>query len=292
MSADNFIPGQTGDRKISAGIYYSLLKNPVLSLAAIIAALVFFIAVFGPVLSPHDPLKTDMTLRLAPPSLEYPFGNDTLGRCVFSRILTGTRTSIGLGISIVVISCILGVVAGLIAGYHGGLADEFLMRIADMFLSLPEIVAAMTIAGILGPGTFNLIFAFSVTGWMRYARLVRGITLSVREQDYVKSAQHSGVSRTTIIFRHILPANIGSVIVIATIGMAKAVISVSALGFLGFGVQPPDPEWGTLLMEGKDYIMSAPHLSIYPGIAIMLSALAFNLIGDKLRDLWDLKQQG
>jgi peptide/nickel transport system permease protein len=265
---------------------YSIRKNPLSSAAGIIVILVFIATIFGPVLSPHDPVKTDMSLRLAAPSFQYPFGNDTLGRCIFSRILSGARMSIGLGISVVAISCLLGILVGLIAGYKGGFIDESLMRIADIFLSLPEIIAAMTLAGIMGPGTFNLIFALSITGWMRYARLVRGITLSVREQDYVKSAQYSGVSTPIIIFRHILPANIGSVIVLATTGMAKAIVSVSALGFLGFGVQPPAPEWGTLLMEGKDYILSSPHLSIFPGIAIMLSALAFNLLGDKLRDTW------
>ncbi len=290
MSIYNFLPDQICDDKKNAGFFCFIYKNPLSCGAVIIIALVFLMAVFGPVLSPHDPLKTDMSLRLSAPSPEYPFGNDTLGRCVFSRVLSGARMSIGLGISIVVITCFLGVLVGLIAGYRGGLIDELLMRIADIFLSLPEIVAAMTLAGILGPGTYNLVFAFSVTGWMRYARLVRGITLSVKEQDYVKLAQYSGVSRTMIIIRHILPANIGPIIVLATIGMAKAVISVSALGFLGFGVQPPNPEWGTLLMEGKDYILSAPHLSIYPGIAIMLSALAFNLLGDNLRDFWDLKK--
>jgi peptide/nickel transport system permease protein len=159
---------------------------------------------------------------------------------------------------------------------------NFLM---DIFFSFPEIVAAMAVAGLAGPGTLNLLFALSFVSWTRYARLVRGI-ISVRERDYIKAAQLSGVSRTVIIIRHILPANLSSIIVLATIGLAKAILAVSALGFLGFGIQPPYPEWGTLLMEGKDYILSAPHLSLYPGIAIMLSVLFFNLLGDALRDIW------
>ena len=180
MSIDNCIPGKSADKNIPVGILHSFFKNPVLTGAAVTAVIVFIIAIFGPMLAPHDPLKTDMTLRLSAPSLEYPFGNDTLGRCVFSRVISGARMSIGLGLSIVAVTCILGVAAGLVSGYIGGFIDDLIMRTADIFLSLPEIVAAMTLAGILGPGTFNLIFAFSITGWMRYARLVRGITLSVR----------------------------------------------------------------------------------------------------------------
>lgn len=290
MSAYHLSRESSGDQNIQARFYRAVINNCLLSASALIVIIVFLMAVFGPMLSPHDPLKTDISLRLATPSLQYPLGNDALGRCLFSRILSGGRMSIGLGISVVTFSCLLGVLIGLVAGYHGGIVDELFMRIADIFLSLPEIVAAMTLAGIMGPGTLNLIFALSVTGWMRYARLVRGITLSVRERDYVKAAQFSGLSRTHIVFRHILPANIGSIIVLATIGLAKAIIAVSALGFLGFGVQPPAPEWGTLLMEGKDYILSAPHLSIYPGIAVMFSVLAFNILGDGLRDVWNLEQ--
>lgn len=230
-------------------------------------------------------------LKCASPSLSYPLGNDALGRCLLSRILSGAWMSIGIGIAVVLISCLLGVTVGIISGYQGKLIDELLMRITDIFLSLPEIVAAMTLAGLLGPGTYNMIFALSITGWMRYARLVRGITLSVKERDHVKVAEFSGCSKLSIIYRHILPANISSIIILATIGLAKAIISVSALGFLGFGVQPPIPEWGTLLMEGKEYILSAPHLAIFPGFAVTLSVLAFNILGDGMRDFWDAEQQ-
>ena len=290
MSAHNLSRELSRNQSVQARFYRAVINNYLLSASALIVIIVLLTAIWGPMLSPHDPLKTDISLRLATPSFQYPLGNDALGRCLFSRILSGGRMSIGLGISVVTFSCLLGVLIGLVAGYHGGIVDELLMRIADIFLSLPEIVAAMTLAGIMGPGTFSLIFALSITGWMRYARLVRGITLSVRERDYVKAAQFSGLSRIHIVFRHILPANIGSIIVLATIGLAKAIIAVSALGFLGFGVQPPAPEWGTLLMEGKDYILSAPHLSIYPGIAVMFSVLAFNILGDGLRDVWNLEQ--
>ncbi len=273
--------------KIINRFWEKALKKPFLGFSVIIVFVVFFAAAFCPFLTPHDPIKTNISLRLAPPSLKYPLGNDSLGRCLFSRILCGTRSSVGLSLAAVVISSVFGIITGLISGFLGGIVDEFFMRIVDIFLSFPEMVAAMAVAGILGHGTFNLIFALALAGWMRYARLVRGITLSVKEEDYVKSAMISGVSKRAVIFRHIFPACIPSVIVLITIGLGKALLGVSALGFLGFGVQPPYPEWGTLLMEGKDYVLSASHLSLYPGIAIMFTVLSLNILGDGLRDIWE-----
>lgn len=265
-------------------LFKNIRQNPLFGIALLIVGGVIFITLFGAFIAPHDPLETNLALRLASPSFQYPLGNDALGRCLLSRIITGARTSVGLGLAVTVFSCLFGAWVGLLSGYIGGLIDETLMRITDIFFSFPEISAAMAVAGLMGPGTVNLVLALSVVGWMRYARLVRGITLSVKERDYIKSARLSGVSGPAIILRHILPANLPSLIVISTIGLAKAILAVSALGFLGFGVQPPHPEWGTLLMEGKDYILSAPHLSLYPGIAITASVFSFNLIGDRLRD--------
>jgi peptide/nickel transport system permease protein len=244
--------------------------------------LVVICAVLGPWICPHDPIRTDLSLRLASPSWQYPLGNDSLGRCLLSRILYGTRASIGLGGVVVIFSCLAGVGVGLVAGYIGGWIDECLMRVTDVFFSFPEIVAAMAVSGLLGPGTFNLLLALSVTSWMRYARVIRSITLSARERDWVKAAKLAGVSTPVIIGTHILPASLPTIAVMATVGIGKAVLAVSALGFLGFGVQPPQAEWGMLLMEGKDYILSAPHLSVFPGLAIVTTVLAFNIIGDNL----------
>ena len=287
MNIKDFTHQSIGKPKTINNFWKKILKNPFLGFSVIIIFTMFSAALFGHFLAPHDPIKTDLSLRLASPGLEYPLGNDSLGRCLFSRILCGARASIGLSFAAVAISSVFGIIIGLVSGFLGGLVDEFLMRIVDIFLSFPEIIAAMAIAGILGHGAFNLVFAITVVSWMRYARLVRGITLSIKEQDYVKSAMISGVSKTAIIFRHIFPANIPSIIVLITIGLGKAILGISALGFLGFGVQPPYPEWGTLLMEGKDYILSASHLSLYPGIAIMLTVLSLNLLGDSLRDMWE-----
>jgi peptide/nickel transport system permease protein len=294
MNANDFLQNETHDEKALHRFYRAGTKNPLVSVAWVTVFVVTLMALFGPLLAPYDPIKTDLSYRLASPSLEYPLGNDALGRCLLSRIVCGARMSIGLGVFAVIFSCLFGVIVGLISGYQGGLLDEVLMRIVDIFFSFPEIVMAMAIAGLMGPGTLNLLFALSFVSWMRYARVVRGITLSVKERDYVKAAQLSGVSKIAIIFRHVFPASMSSVIVIATIGLAKAVLAISALGFLGFGVQPPFPEWGTLLMEGKDYILTAPHLSLFPGIALSFSVLAFNLLGDSLRDTWaaDLDRSG
>ena len=282
------IETKQGKRKFGESLSRLVSKakeKPVFSLAAFFVLAILAVAIFGTWAAPRDPLSGDLAARLQPPSSEYLLGTDALGRCLLSRILCGAKTSVGLGFAVVIISCLMGTLVGLAAGYAGGMCDEALMRITDVFFSFPEIIAAMAIAGIAGPGTANLLLALCIVGWMRYARLVRGISLSARQRDYVNAARLSGVSHLVVVFRHILPASVPSLIVLSTIGLAKAIMAVSALGFLGFGVRPPYPEWGLLLMEGKDYILSAPHLSFYPGMAIMISVLSFNLLGDGLRDM-------
>ncbi len=243
---------------------------------------IFFLVMAGPALAPHDPLATDPSLGLCPPCFRFPMGCDALGRCLFSRVLWGVRSSIGIGLAAVAVSASLGMVVGLVSGYFKGWVDELFMRITDMFLAFPEMVAAIALAGVMGPGNANLIFAISCVSWTKYARMVRGVSLTTREALYVKSARLSGVSSFMIIVRHILPAARPAMMVLTTVGTAKGILSVSALGFLGFGVQPPDPEWGTLLMEGKDYLFTAPHLSIFPGLCIMVTVMMFNLAGDKI----------
>jgi ABC-type dipeptide/oligopeptide/nickel transport system permease subunit len=263
----------------------SAARNPVGSFASGILILLVVLVAFGPGLAPNDPLASDPAMRLCPPCAQFPMGCDALGRCLFSRILCGARATIGIGFAAVALSACLGTAIGLVAGYFKGWADEVFMRVTDMFLAFPEMVAAIALAGIMGPGDLNLIFAISCVSWTKYARLSRGIALTTREALYVKSARLSGVSPAMIIVRHILPTVRPAMTVLATVGMAKGILSVTALGFLGFGVQPPDPEWGTLLMEGKDYLFTAPHLSIFPGLCIMLTVLSFNLVGDRLEDV-------
>jgi peptide/nickel transport system permease protein len=262
-------------------------RNPLFSLAVVIIVLSVLISFFGSNLAPHDPTALDLPHRLHGPSLSYPIGNDELGRCLLSRLLVGTRSTLGLAVAVVGLSSCLGVLIGLTSGYMGGIVDELFMRTTDVFLSFPEIVAALAVAGFIGPGVSGLLCALTVTSWIRYARVVRGVTLSVRERDYVKVAELASVSKTSIIIRHILPPSIPSITILTSLGLAKAILAVSALGFLGFGVQPPDMEWGLLLMNGKDYVLSAPHLCLYPGIAIMTTVLAFNMAGEGLTRLWN-----
>ena len=244
--------------------------------------ILLFLVMVGPLLAPNDPLTTNPSAGLCSPCLRFPMGCDSLGRCLLSRILWGARSSIGIGLAAVAVSAFLGMVVGLVSGYCGGWVDELFMRITDIFLAFPEMVAAIALAGVMGPGNINLIFAISCVSWTKYARMVRGVSLTTREALYVKSARLSGVSSFMIIVRHILPAARPAMMVLATVGTAKGILSVSALGFLGFGVQPPDPEWGSLLMEGKDYLFTAPHLSIFPGLCIMVAVMMFNLAGDKI----------
>lgn len=254
---------------------------------ALLAAVGFcLLAGIGPYLAHHPPTKTNIPMRFKGPSLAYPLGNDHLGRCLYSRMVTGARTSIGIGILVVVAGLVPGVMIGLLAGFMGGPIDNLLMRITDIFLTIPEILAAMAIAGILGPSTTNLIIALGLVGWMRYARVIRGQVLSIRERQYVKAARLCGLSTPAIICWHILPSCVSSITVLVTVGLSKSILAVSSLGFLGFGVQPPAPEWGTLLMEGKAYLLMTPHLSIFPGLLVMFSVLAFNLSGDCLGQLW------
>ncbi len=278
-----------GNNSLYAKIIVRCRNNLFFAFSLVVVLMIVATAVLGPWIAPNDPYRTDISLRLARPSLKFPMGNDALGRCLLSRIIVGTRASIGLGFLVMFISATLGTATGLISGYQGGLIDELFMRVTDIFFAFPEMVAAIAVAGIMGPGTFNLLLVLSSVSWMRYARVVRGITLATRDRLYVKSAQLSGVSKTVILFRHILPASMPAVTVLATIGLAKAILGVSALGFLGFGVQPPVPEWGTLLMEGKSHIMTAPHLSLYPGLCIMVSVLAFNILGDGIQEIYTLK---
>ena len=244
--------------------------------------LIIFITVFGNHITPHDPLEIHLHHALRGPSLHYPLGNDFLGRCLLSRILAGARTSVGLGIIATVFSSLTGILVGLVSGYAGGFIDEIVMRITDVFLSFPQIIIVVTIAGIMAPGVANLVFAIVIVGWMRYARIVRSITISARESLYVKSAEISGISNSRIILTHILPSCKQHIIVISSLGLSKSILAISSLGFLGFGIQPPHAEWGRLLLDGKDYILTSPHLSVFPGLFIIFTVLTFNLLGDLL----------
>lgn len=242
------------------------------------------VAIAGPLLAPFDPTAIDIPNRLSPPNSRWFLGTDALGRDILSRLLHGARWSLGLAFVISLIGLCLGTVIGLIAALGGKAADWAVMRVTDSFLAFPELVAAVVIAGILGGGVSSLIFALSVTGWMRYARVARGIALSLGSRGYVVQAKLAGMSPIAIARWHYIPSLLPSLTVVWTGMFARAILGISALGFLGFGVQPPMAEWGTMLLDGRIHMRSTPLQMIWPGMAVVICVLAINLAGDTLRD--------
>ncbi len=261
-------------------------NRQVLASLVVIAGLVITAAA-AHLIAPHDPTATDLVRKLHPPCAEFPFGTDHLGRCIFSRVVHGTRISLQIALTVVMVCVAFGAMVGLISGYFGGLTDSLLMRAVDVMLAFPAIVLALAIVATLGPGLVNLMLALILVHWTGYARLVRGEVLAIKEKTFVESAQALGNSRTRIILKHILPNAAGSVLVLATMDIAHVILAGAGLSFLGLGAQPPAPEWGAMVNEGKEFIRSAPHLTVFPGLAIFLTVLAFNLLGDGLRDALD-----
>jgi peptide/nickel transport system permease protein len=249
--------------------------------------ILILVAVFAPVVAPYDPTRQDYQALTEPPSVAHPFGTDTLGRDVLSRVIFGSRYAVFLGIVIVGIQMVIGVSLGLIAGYYGGLIESFIMRLVDISLSIPGIVLALAIAGMLGGGLVPLIIAVSLIGWRGFARLVRGDALSVMEEEYIDAAKSSGVSDFRVITKYILPNAASSVIVYATLTIPSIILWSAGLSFLGMGVQPPRPEWGAIIAAGRGEIDTAWWISTFPGLTIMLTVMAFNFLGDGLRDAID-----
>ncbi len=242
------------------------------------------LAILGPLLAPYDPIAINVPNRLSPPNTEAWLGTDALGRDILSRLLYGARWSLGLAFLISLIGLVIGTLVGLVAALGGHWVDWIVMRITDTFLSFPELVASVVIAGVLGASTSSMVFALTVTSWMRYARVARGIGLSLQNQGYVIQAQLAGLSPLAIARCHYLPSLLPSLTVVWTGMFARAILGISTLGFLGFGVQPPLPEWGTMLLDARIHMRSTPLQMIWPGLAIVTSVLAINLAGDALRD--------
>ena len=252
-----------------------------------IVAVAVLAALIGPIVAPFDSASQDLALRLDGPSLRHWFGLDELGRDILSRVLAGARISMLVGLVVVSISSTVGVAVGAVAGYFGGRVDEILSRAIDILMAFPGLLLAIAMVAVLGPSLFNVVFALSLIGWVGYARLVRGQVLRARELEYVQAARAAGAKTPRILWRHVIPTAIPAVVVQATLGMAGAIIGEAALSFLGLGVQPPTPSWGTMLNGGRAHLLDAPHLTIFPGLAIALLVLGFNFLGDGLRDATD-----
>jgi peptide/nickel transport system permease protein len=260
-----------------------------LRVGTIIVVVAAVAALIGPWLTPFDPAAQELARRLEAPSLQHPFGLDELGRDILARILSGARISLLVGIAVVSVSSVAGMFFGSVAGYFGGRVDDAISRVIDVLMAFPGILLAIALVAVLGPSLTNVVLALSVIGWVGYARLVRGQSLRAREFEYVQAARALGAGARRIVVRHILPTAIPAVIVQATLGMAGAIISEASLSFLGLGVQPPTPSWGTMLDAGRSHLFDAPHLTIFPGLSIAILVLGFNFLGDGLRDRIDPK---
>jgi peptide/nickel transport system permease protein len=246
-------------------------------------------AVVGPSLSPYDPADQQLAQRLEPPSSAHPLGLDELGRDILTRLLAGARISLLVGLAVVSVSSIAGMLLGAAAGYFGGRVDDVISRVVDVLMAFPGILLAIALVAVLGPSLTNVVLALSVIGWVGYARLVRAQALRAREFDFVQAARALGAGPARIVLVHVLPTAFPAVVVQATLGMAGAIIAEASLSFLGLGVQPPTPSWGTMLDAGRSHLFDAPHLTIFPGLAIALLVLGFNFLGDGLRDRVDPK---
>lgn len=279
--------GAPARRALQRTWFGRLLRNHLGLIGAIILVTELAIAVLAPALTPFDPFEQDLRNRMLPPGADgHLLGTDEFGRDQFSRILLGTRYSLLVGATVVIISFVLGVPAGAIAGYYRW-ADGPIMRLVDLMLAFPQILLALIVVATLGTGLFNVMIAVGLASAPAFARLTRGVVLSLREADYVTATQSLGSNDGRVIVRHILPNTAAPLIVQSTFRVATGILSAAALSFLGLGAEPPTPEWGAMLSTGRTYLFTSPHLSIYPGIAIFITVLGFNILGDGLRDVLD-----
>jgi len=264
---------------------HNIFANRTISICLSILILIALLAIAAPLISPFDPNAIDLKDNLQPPSSSHLLGTDYLGRDVLCRLLYGAKTSFTIALSVVILALSLGIVLGGVAGYFGGLADETISRIIDLFLSFPSIIFALAIIGALGSSVLNLVLALAMVHWASYARLMRGQTLSIKNNDYVSSAKVIGASDRRILFKHILPNALAPVIVLATLDMGHVILSAAALSFLGLGIPPSIPEWGSMLNAGKEFMRTDPYLTIFPGMAITLTVVLFSLLGDSFREV-------
>jgi len=268
-------------------IFRRIRSNPLALAGSISVIMLALMALFAPLISPYSPTTIDIDNILSPPGGGHVFGTDDLGRDVLARMLYGSRVSLSVGLVAVGIAVLIGISIGSLAGYFGGRTDAVLMRFVDIMLTFPTLFLILAVIAVVGPGIYTIMVVIGVTGWMDVARLVRAEFLSLKERDFVLAARASGAGHIRIIFRHVLPNALSPVFVAATFGVAGAILVESGLSFLGLGIQPPRPSWGNILTTGKDYIEVAWWLSLFPGLAILLTSLSYNLLGEGLRDALD-----
>lgn len=266
-----------------------LLRDRTARAGLVVLTFLAVVAVLAPLMAPHDPAAVDVARKLAPPSREFLLGTDDLGRDVLSRLLFGGRLSLGTTVLAAIGIAATGLVLGTIAGFAGGALDALISRVIDILLAFPGLLLALALTGVLGPNLRNLMISVVIVSWAGYARVVRSAVLAERERPYIDAAQATGATRRRIVLRHLLPNVVAPIIVLTTLDMAAILLGISALSFLGLGVQPPTAEWGAMLADARPYLSRAPNLMLFPGTAIFVTALACNLVGDGLRDALDPK---
>lgn len=277
--------------KLRSIIFSHINKNILLFFGASIVLFFIIVAIFAPFIATYDPAVTDMQAIFLPPNATHYFGTDDIGRDVFSRVVYGTRISLFVGFIAVGISLIIGIILGLASGYYGGGVDSIIMRFTDIMLSFPTFFLILAVIAFLKPSLVNVMVVIGLTGWMGVARLVRAEVMSVKNREYITAAKLQGLSHKKIMFKHILPNVLSPIFVTATLSIAGAILLESSLSFLGLGVQPPTPSWGNILTDGQNNIINAWWLSFFPGLAIVFTALGYNLLGEGLRDLLDPKNK-
>ncbi|MEW8988205.1 MAG: nickel ABC transporter permease subunit NikC, partial [Bacillus sp. (in: firmicutes)] len=273
-----------------AKLQYQLKSQKVIVISSFILLGLFMVTLFAPWLAPNDPIAVNLAHKLQPPSWDYPLGTDHLGRCTLSRMLYGARISLGFAMLIFISALSIGLIIGVIAGYKGGWVDQLLMRFGDGLMAIPSLLLVIGFVGIWGAGLKQVILGLILVQWVYYARVIRGMVLSLKEQNYITAAKISGSSTWTIMKKHIIPNVIPSLAVMGTLEMGWAIMNLSSMSFLGLGVQPPTPEWGAMILEGKSYIRTNPALMLYPGLMIMIVVVTFNLLGEALAERYGVKR--
>jgi len=289
IAIDQAPPIQRSNRRTQ---FVLALRQPAIAVGGVVMLIFLLVALLAPLLAPYEPLGQNISAGLNAPSAAHLFGTDKLGRDIFSRILYGARISLFVGVAVVLISGAVGTLLGVVAGYLGGWADEALMRITDIFFAFPALILAMAIAGALGPSLQNALIAISAVTWPVYARLLRGQVLALKEREFVLAARTVGVPEWQIIVRHLLPNMLAPLLVQGSFDMGGAITAVAGLSFIGFGAQPPTPEWGVMISDARTYMATAWWMGTFPALAIMLVVGSFNLLGDGLRDLLDPRLRG
>jgi peptide/nickel transport system permease protein len=268
---------------------FQVFRQKNVAVGSTIVSVYIVFAFFAPLLAPYNPIKIDLANNLKSPSLEHPFGTDLLGRDILSRVIYGTRTSLLIGAIVIMVALSFGLLIGTISGYYGGLIDEITMRLVDILIAFPGILLAIAFVSVFGFGLTNLLIAVGISSVPDFARVIRAAVISVKENEYIEAARTIGEGDISIVLRYILPNCMAPIIVQSTLRMATAILWASALSFLGMGVQPPTPEWGADLSDGRNFLTTAPYLAIFPGVALLILVLGLNLLGDGLRDALDVR---